>query len=78
MRVAPGIVLTDDERAQLTSLVRSKLTSVRLAQRARMVLLAADGKQNQDIAQQVGVGRVQVACWRGRYAQARLAGIARD
>jgi transposase len=78
MRVAPGIVLTDDERAQLTSLVRSKLTSVRLAQRARMVLLAADGMQNQDIAQQVGVGRVQVARWRGRYAQARLAGIARD
>jgi transposase len=78
MRVAPAIVLTDDERAELTSLVRSKLTSVRLAQRARMVLLAADGMQNQDIAQQVGVGRVQVARWRGRYAQARLAGIARD
>jgi transposase len=34
--------------------------------------------QNQDIAQQLGVGRVQVARWRGRYAQARLAGIARD
>jgi transposase len=78
MRVAPEIVLTDDERAQLTSLVRSKLTSVRLAQRARMVLLAAGGMQNRDIAQQVGVGRVQVARWRGRYAQARLAGIVRD
>ena len=49
----------------VSGLVRSKLTSVRLAQRARMVLLAADGMQNQDIAQQVGVGRVQVARWRG-------------
>ena len=54
MRVAPEIVLTDEERAELTRLVRSKLTSVRLAQRARIVLLAADGMQNKDIAEQLG------------------------
>ena len=46
MRVAPAIVLSADERAQLTKLVRSKRTSVRLAQRARIVLRAADGVQN--------------------------------
>lgn len=39
MRVAPEIVLSDEERAGLTRLVRSRLTSVRLAQRARIVLL---------------------------------------
>jgi len=78
MRVAPEIVLSDDERAQLTSLVRSRLTSVRLAQRARIVLLAADGLQSKDIAAQLEVGRVQVARWRERYAQSRLAGIERD
>ncbi len=78
MRVAPEIVLSDEERGELARLVRSKLTSVRLAQRARIVLLAADGIQNKDIAEQLGVGRVQVSRWRERYAQSRLAGIERD
>ena len=78
MRVAPEIILTSQERAELTKLSRSKLTSVRLAQRARIVLLAAQGMKSQDIAQQLGVGRVQVSRWRERYAQSRLAGIERD
>ena len=47
MRVACEIVLTDNEQLALTSLVHSKLTSVRLAQRARIVLLAASGTQCQ-------------------------------
>ena len=78
MRVAPEIVLTSEEHAELSKLVRSKLSSVRLVQRARIVLLAADGMQNKAIAQQLGVGRVQVARWRERYAESRLAGIERD
>ena len=60
MRVAPTIVLTPEEHAELTKLERSRVSSVRLAQRARIVLLAADGMQNKDIAQQLGVGRAQV------------------
>jgi len=51
---------------------------VRLVQRSRIVLLAADGLQNQEIAAQLNIGRVQVARWRGRYAESRLAGIERD
>lgn len=78
MRVAPEIALSDDERDELAGLVRSKLTSVRLAQRARIVLLAADGIQNKDIAEQLGVGRVQVARWRERFTEQRLPGIERD
>ncbi len=78
MRVAPPLVVTDAERAELTQLVRSRRTSVRLALRARIVLLAAAGRQNKDIAAELGIGRVQVARWRGRYAQERLAGIERD
>ena len=78
VRVAPEIVLTSEERAELTQLVRSRLTSVRLAQRARIVVLAAQGLQNKEIAAQLRLGRVQVARWRGRYAQQRLAGIERD
>ena len=78
MRVAPKIELTDEERAALTKLIRSKLTSVRLAQRARIVLLAAQGLQNKEIAEQLGVGRVQVARWRERYLASGLQGIERD
>ena len=78
MRVAPEIILTSEEHVELTKLVRSKLSSVRLVQRARIVLLAADGMQNKAIAGQLGVGRVQVSRWRERYARLRLAGIERD
>ena len=44
----------------------------------QIVLLASDAGQNKDIAEQLGIGRVQVARWRERYAQWRLAGIERD
>lgn len=78
MRVAADIVLTDEEKTELERLIRSKLTSVRLVQRARIVLLAAQGEQNKAIAAQLGIGRVQVGRWRERYARKRLAGIERD
>ena len=78
MRVAAEIVLTKEEQSELTALVRSRLSSVRLVQRARIVLLAAGGMQNKGIARELGVGRVQVGRWRERYAQSRLAGIERD
>lgn len=78
LRVAPTIVLSDAEEAELTKLARSKVTSVRLTQRARIVLLAAQGMQNKDIADQLGVGRVQVGRWRDRYAHSGLEGIERD
>ena len=78
MRVAPEIVLTEYEHAELMKLVRSKLTSIRLEQRAGIILLAADGVQNKEIAEMLGIGRVQVGRWRERYAAHRLAGIERD
>ena len=78
VRVAPEIILTSEERAELTKLVRSKRTSVRLVERARIVLLAAAGMQSKDIAAQLGIGRVQVSRWRERYVESRLAGIEHD
>ena len=78
LRVAPAIELTDEQKSELTRLARSKRTSVRLAQRAQIVLLAAQGLQNKDIAGQLGIGRVQVARWRERYLASALQGIERD
>ena len=78
MRKAAVIVLLSEERAQLMQLARSKTVSVRLARRAQIVLGAADGLDNETIAAQVGVGRVQVGRWRERYAEGGLAGIEQD
>ena len=78
VRVAPSIVLTDEQQSELTRLSRSGRTSVRLALRAGIVLLAAQGLQNNEIVQQLGVGRVQVARWRQRWLEAGLEGIERD
>jgi Winged helix-turn helix len=46
-----------------------------LAQRARIVLMAADGVSNTDIAQRVGVSRQTVVSWRARYVRSGLAGL---
>ena len=78
MRVAPAIVLNDQERAKLTRLAKSKTASVRLARRAQMMVLAAAGKDNEAIAEELGIGRVQVGRWRARYAKGGLAAIERD
>ena len=78
LRVAPVVELSEEQEAELTKLARSKRTSVRLSQRARIVLLAAQGLQNKDIAQELGVGRVQVSRWRERYVEFGFEGIERD
>ena len=78
MRVAPEVVLSDEEREVLDELIRSKLTSVRLALRARIVLLAAQGLQNKEIAQALDIGRIQASRWRERYIESGLQGIERD
>ena len=78
VRVAPVVELSEEQKVELTRLARSRRASVRLSQRARIVLLASEGLQNKDIAQQLGVGRVQVSRWRERYVELGLEGIERD
>lgn len=78
MRNAPMIELSPEEEKALTRLSNSGTVSVRLARRARIILLAAQGMDNKAIAAQVGVGRVQVGRWRKRYAEGKLAAIEKD
>ena len=78
MRVAVKIVLNPEERKTLEHWARSRTVEVRRAQRARMVLLAAEGLTNEEIARRVGAGRVAVGRWRKRFAQRRLSGIEKD
>jgi transposase len=78
MRTASVIELTDEQRQQLQRWTRSSTVSVRLARRARIILLAAEGMDNHQIAGEVGVGRIQVGRWRKRFAQSGLSGIEAD
>jgi transposase len=50
----------------------------RAAQRARIVLLAADGWANRDIAERVGMHYNQVGLWRKRYIEFGLVGLCDD
>lgn len=78
MRVAPQIILNDQDRSRLESLAIAPDTPEKVAQRARIILLAAQGEQNKMIAPRLGIGRAQVARWRERYARAGLDGILHD
>jgi len=50
MKSAPTITLTDGDREGLSRWSRGRRTPVRLMQRAKIVLLAAQGRMNKDIA----------------------------
>lgn len=78
MRVACPIVLTDEERQTLERWSRGRSTPTRQVLRAKIVLWAADGMKNKDIAPRVGTDRLTVGRWRSRFAQKRLPGIAKD
>jgi transposase len=73
--VAVRIELSDDERAQLEAWTRRRSSAQALAQRARVVLSAAAGLNNTEIAERVGVSRNTAALWRARFAEQRLAGL---
>jgi transposase len=60
----------------LERLIRSATVQAATAQRARIVVLAADGIGNQVIADTVGVSRPTVNLWRSRYTERGIAGLA--
>ena len=73
--VAVAIELSDDERAQLEAWTRRRTSAQALAQRSRVVLLAADGLKNTEIAERLGVSRNMARMWRARFAEQRLDGL---
>jgi len=78
MKVAPKITLTEDERTTLERWSRGRSTPTRVVLRAKIVLLAAEGKMNRDIATELTTLPKNVCLWRRRFADKRLAGIERD
>jgi transposase len=78
MRRAATITLDTSERAHLERLKSGRRVAVRLAERAAIVLLAADGFENQEIAAAMGISRQKAGRWRSRYASRGLEGIEKD
>jgi transposase len=74
-RAASALALRDGDRERLASMTRSTSVRAGLAQRARIVLLAADGVSNTSIADKVGVSRPTVIGWRDRYLRSGIAGL---
>ncbi|MEU1502212.1 IS630 family transposase [Streptomyces sp. NPDC005732] len=70
------LVLSDDERAQLTRWSRRAKTAQFLALRARIVLRCAEGATNKQVAAELGVREQSVSRWRARFVERRLEGLA--
>lgn len=69
------IDLSDEERAVLLSLARSYTLPYWQVTRAQMVLMAADGLRNDEIAERLNCRREVVSQWRKRFFEQRLAGL---
>jgi uncharacterized protein YjhX (UPF0386 family) len=70
MRVAEEIELDEATERELRALAKGRRIEARLRQRARVILLAAQGWQNKDIVVEVELDRRQVALWRGASSKA--------
>ena len=78
MRKAATIELDIEQRKELKRLSRSRSTTVRLAERSRIILLADEGLNNQDIAARLKITRQKAGRWRDRFVEHGLAGIEKD
>jgi transposase len=74
-RPTARIVLSDVERETLERWARRPTTGQALALRCRIVLAAADGALNKDIARELRCNAVTVGKWRSRFAARRLDGL---
>jgi len=70
--------LSNTDRRKLLRWSRGRSTPARLVLRANIVLDAAQGLRNEDIAEKRQIDRTVVGRWRRRFAQAGLAGIEKD
>jgi transposase len=77
-RTAPPILLDAAERTTLETWARGRSFALRQVQRAKIVLMAADGATNLEIAASLGHSRPTIQLWRERFLALRLAGLEKD
>jgi len=75
-RRKPELILSDDERQTLKTWASRPKSTQQLAQRARIVLMGADGLDNKGVAARLGVTTQTVGEWRARFVERRLDGLA--
>lgn len=78
MRVAAPVILNSEQRKALELCARARSRPLRLVERARIVLLAADGKQDKEIAAELEITAHKAARWRKRYLERGREGLEKD
>lgn len=78
MRVAEAIELDVQTERALRTLSKGRRVEARVQQRASVILLAAQGWQNKDIATEVRLDRRQVALWRRRFMDGGIEALLQD
>lgn len=78
MRVAEAIELDAKTTSELLTLSKGRRVEARVQQRASVILLAAQGWQNKNIALEVKLDRRQVALWRRRFIEGGLPALLQD
>src|SRR5437899_7940695 len=74
-KVASVVLLSEGDRNQLQQWVRAQFTPQQVALRSRILLMAAEGKQDLEIAEELDVNRHTPALWRKRFQSQGLEGI---
>ena len=78
MRTAPPVELSPEQRTVLERLARQRSLPARVVERARIVLRAAEGLENRQIAQQMGMTPEKAARWRKRFLEGGIAALEKD
>ena len=78
MRIAPTVSLSPEQRQALEQRSRARSLPARVVERARIVLLAAEGKQHKEIAELLGISMQKAARWRTRFLELGVAGLEKD
>jgi transposase len=78
MRVAREVKLSEEQRTSLERLARARSAPARSVERARIVLLAGSGRQDQQIAAQLKITPEKVARWRNRFLDGGLEALEKD
>jgi transposase len=78
MRVAQLVLLSEEVRRKLDQQSRGRSTQARVVLRSRIVLLAAEGMQNKQIASVLKVTPRMAALWRIRFLEHGIEGLLQD
>jgi transposase len=78
MRIARPVILDSEQKQVLEQCARARSLPIRVVERARIVLLAAAGKQDKEIAAELNITAHKAARWRNRYLDSGMKGLEKD